>query len=105
MATLQPGERVVREGTFLYDLQIECDVRIVYSPIHYGTGDWEDPPEIQNDLEQDTYYVQYGSTTERGRFNAGGGGHRSLPEAMAAAEAAPGIGPTVRWLGPSANDA
>jgi hypothetical protein len=93
----QPGDRIVKTGTCLYDGQVECDLKIVYSPIRYGTGDYEDPPEIENDQEVDTYYLWYGSTIERNQFSAGGGGFSSLPEAMAAAERAPGIGSTVRW--------
>jgi len=105
MSSLAQNETIVKEGTFVYDGRIQCDVRIVHSPIRYGSGDYEDPPEIENDLEQDTFYIHYGSTTERGVFNAGGGGYPSLAEAMAAAEAAPGIGSTIRWSEGGANKA
>lgn len=57
MNSLAPNETVVKLGVFLYDGRIECDVRIVHSPIRYGSGDYEDPPEIENDLEQDIYYI------------------------------------------------
>ena len=97
MADLSPNETVVKEGTFLYDGKIQCDVRIIHSPVRYGSGDYEDPPDIQNDVDQDTYYIQYGSTTERGVFNAGGGAYGSLADAIAGVEGAPGIGGTVRW--------
>lgn len=72
MAPLAPNETLVMEGTFLYDGIVECDVCVARSPIRYGSGDYEDPPEIYNDLERDTFYVYYGSTTERGRYTAGG---------------------------------
>ncbi|MBA4015699.1 MAG: hypothetical protein C0483_00780 [Pirellula sp.] len=94
---LQPNQRIVAEGTFRYDGTVECDIRIVYGPIRLGTGDDEVPPEIGDEVACDTYYVWYGSTIERGRFNAGGGAYPSLAEAKAAAEQAPGIGTTVRW--------
>ena len=97
MNTASPNENVVLEGTFLYAGVHECDIRIVYSSTRFGSGDYEDPPEISDDTDQDIYYLQYGSTTERGVFNAGGGGFCSLAEAEAAAEAAPGIGPTIKW--------
>ena len=97
MTSLAPKQTVVKEGTFRYDAVIECDIRIILSPVRYGSGDYEDPPEIENDVEQDTFYVQYGSTTERGVFNAGGGGYPSLAEAMAQAESPLGIGSTIRW--------
>ena len=82
MRSLAPNETVVKEGTFLYDGEIECDIRIIRSPVRYGSGDHEDPPEVENDLEQSAFYIQYGSTTERGVFNAGGGGYPTLAEAV-----------------------
>ena len=97
MSSLNPNEKIVATGTFLYAGTIECDLRIVFGPIRYGSGDYEDESEIANDSVADTYYVQYGSTTQRGIFNAGGGSFPSLAEARSAVEAAPGIGPTVRW--------
>jgi [ribosomal protein S5]-alanine N-acetyltransferase len=91
-------DRVVKTGTYLYGGSVLCDVRIVCSEFRYGTGDFGDPEEIRDDRFIDTFYLQYGSTTERGRFNAGGAGFASIDEAIAAAEAAPGIGSTVMWL-------
>jgi len=89
---------IVKQGTFLYDELVECDIRIIFSKIHYGTGDYEDPPEIANDLVQDTFYLQYGSTTQRGVYNAGGGGFPSIEAAIKYAESAAGIGHTIKWL-------
>jgi len=97
MDTLQPGQVIVQEGTYLYAGTVECDIRIVFSPIRYGTGDYEDPPEIANDIECSAYYVQYGSTTQRAVFSSSGDSCLSLAEAIASAEATPGIGSTVRW--------
>ena len=97
MRSIARNETVVKEGTFLYDGKIECDIRIIHSPIRYGSGDHEDLPEVENDREQSTFYIQYGSTTERGVFNASGGGYPTLAEAVAAALASPGIGNTICW--------
>lgn len=97
MQSLHTDETVVLEGTYLYGGSHECDIRIVRSPVRFGTGDHEDPPEWADDFEEETFYLWYGSTTERGVFNAGGGGFPSLEQAMAAASSAPGIGHTVRW--------
>jgi hypothetical protein len=83
---LQPHERVVKQGTFRYDGEVTCDLRIVYSPVRYGSGDYEDPPECADDRDIDSFYVQYGSTTERGVFKAGTGAFASLTEAVAHAE-------------------
>jgi hypothetical protein len=88
---------VVKQGTFLYDAHIICDVRIVLAPLRYGTGDYEDSVEVRNDVGSSTFYVEYGSTTDRGTFNSGGGGFASIAEAVASVEATPGIGETVKW--------
>ncbi len=94
---LLENETVVLEGTFLYDGEVECDIRIVRSPVRYGSGDYEDAAEIRDDVEEETFYIEYGSTTQRGAFNAGGGGYKSLAEAIAGAEVTPGVGPSIRW--------
>ena len=95
---LSRGESVVQAGTFLYDGQVVCDLRIVLSPVRRGTGDYEDPPEVSDDVDQDTFYIQYGSTTSRGVFNAGGGGFPTLSAAVAHVESMPDFGNTVRWI-------
>lgn len=88
---------IIKTGTFLYSGQTTCDIRIIFSHIRYGTGDHEDPEEICNDIERDAYYIQYGSTTERGIYNAGSSAFDSLEEALSAAHAIPGIGATILW--------
>lgn len=95
---LRSDEKVVRRGTFLYDGVVLCDIRIVYSTFMPGSGDYQDPPEVADDRDGDFFYVQYGSTTARGVFNAGGGGGTTLEAAITAAESTPGIGPTVVWI-------
>ena len=76
---------------------MDVSVNVPHTPVRYGSGNYEDPPETQNDVEQDTFYVEYGSTTERGVFNSGGSGYPSLADAMAQAESVPDIGSTIRW--------
>lgn len=98
MLILQEGQEVVKTGTFLYDGQITCDVVIVRGPICYGSGDYEDSPEFMDDHERETFYIHYGSTTERDRYNAGSGAYPTLLEAMAVLEVAAGFGPTVKWV-------
>ena len=83
--TLEAGKEIVKSGCFTYAGQITCDVRIIRSTVQYGSGDHEDSP-----------HLEYGSTTARGEYNAGGGPYDSLAEAIAAAEAAPGIGDSMR---------
>ena len=96
--TLFSGEVVVKAGTFLYNETIPCDIRIVRSPIRYGTGDHDDPPDVANDQDREVFYVQFGSTTERGQFSSNGGDNATLGDAVLAAETAPGIGHTVQWV-------
>ncbi len=88
---------VVKRGTFLYAGAVECDVRIVFSPVRFGSGDDEDLTEVRDDIAAPTFYVEFGSTTERGIFNAGGGGYPLPAAAQAAAEAALGCSTSVRW--------
>ena len=90
-------DHVVLTGTYQWSGVAECDVKVVLSPVRYGTGDYDDPPDVAEDAEIPTYYLWWGSTTERGVFNAGGGAFASLEEAVAHAEAAPGVGHTVKW--------
>jgi hypothetical protein len=101
MKDIRAGQTVVREGTCLYDNSVECDIWIVHSPIQRGSSDYEDPPEIAEDIERDTFYIIYGPTTERGKSGSGGGGYRSIEEAVEHAQSDPGIGKTIRWKAPA----
>jgi hypothetical protein len=83
-------ETVVKTGTWLYDGQVVCDVRIVYSPIRFGSGDPVDPPE--DDEERPSYYVEYGGPQQRHAFVGGGGCFDSLEDAVrGASERVPGL--------------
>lgn len=86
---------IVRRGTFLYAGVKETEVRIVRSPIRYGTGDYEDPPEISDDAEIPTYYVEYVSTFEKDVFHTGGGAFDTAEEAATAVAAA--VGQSLAW--------
>jgi len=57
--------------------------------MHSGSGDYEDSPELAEDQYGEFFDVQYGSTTELGRFNSSGGSCATLEEAIALAESAP----------------
>jgi len=92
------AEKIVKTGTYLYDGTVLCDIRIVYSSIRYGAGDWEDPPELAQDQHGAFFGVQWGSTTARGIFNAASGGGSCISEAVAAAESMQGVGKTIVWL-------
>jgi len=85
----------IRRGSFLYAGVRPTEVRIVLSPIRYGTGDYEDPPEISDDAETPTYYVEYVSTFETDVFHTGGGGFDTAEEAATAVAAA--VGESLVW--------
>jgi hypothetical protein len=88
---------VVKRGTFLYGGSVECEVRILQSAVRFGTGDYEDPRDLREDVAVPTFYVEYGSTTQRSVFTSGGGGHASLAAAVVAVEASLGSAASVRW--------
>jgi hypothetical protein len=97
MSCIPSSENIVKAGTFLYDGSVLCDVCIACSSVRFGTGDYEDPSEISENIEIDTYYVFFGSTTKRDSYNAGGGSYPSLAEAVANVEGCPGFGKSVKW--------
>jgi hypothetical protein len=86
---------VVLEGTWLYAGGISCRIAIVRRGTLYGTGDYEDPPEVAEDRQVEAFEVLYTAAGEPDRFSSGGGQFPSLELARAAAEAA--CGPSVTW--------
>jgi hypothetical protein len=78
---------VVKSGTFLYGGLRICKVRIVKTDVWPGSGDYEDPPEFQEDKYGEFYEVQYTPVREE-RFSAGGGYYENLDEAVASVEKA-----------------
>ncbi len=88
------GSPVV-EGTWLYAGSIPSRIVIVRRDIRYGTGDYEDPPEVAEDQEVETFEVLYASPTDPTHLAAGGGQYFTVEAASAAAEAVCGV--TVQW--------
>lgn len=73
---------VKKEGIWLYDDSVECKIRIIKWNTLYGSGDYEDSPEICEDREIECYYVLCESPTEKGEFPIVRGGFLSLEEAI-----------------------
>ena len=96
---LNPGEVVVQEGTFLYAAEVECRLRVIHSPVLYGTGDVEDEPEVSQDQDIECFYVEYGATTDASTFVARSQAFHSLQEALHGASNQLGPGSSVRWTG------
>ena len=92
---MKDTKETVKQGTFLYDGLVITDIQIVKTNIRYGTGDYEDEPEYRDDVEGEFYKIEFGSTTERGKFVSGSLSHKSLEYAIAEAEKA--TNDTVTW--------
>ena len=76
---------IVKEGGFLYDGTVPGDIRIFKHGKRYGTGDPFDEPEFRDEAEGGFYYIEFGSTAERGKYISGS---RALPSLEAAIEEA-----------------
>lgn len=94
------NNQTVARGTWIYAGTIKCDARIVRRDRRYQAG--ENPGQI-NWLMFETgvfYYLQFGSTTERGSYPQYGHCFYSLEEALERAHKA--TQGTVAWYGPEA---
>jgi hypothetical protein len=87
--------QIVLEGTWLHAGTTRSRIVILRRDKWYGTGDREDPPEVSDDREIETFEVRYDAAADTRRFAAGGGQYLTLDSARAGAEAA--CGPSVVW--------
>jgi hypothetical protein len=75
---------VVARGSWLYDGTVRRSVLIIRGDVHYGSGDYEDPPEVAEDREVETFYVSYPDPDRPADPPwPNGGGFPSLAEAKA----------------------
>lgn len=82
--------KIMKRGILLYDHILEYSVIIVESDILYGTGDFDDPPEIAEDRECLCYYVWCDSPSRRNEYCSGlFEAYMSVEEAMTAIEKKP----------------
>lgn len=63
--------KIIKQGILLYDNVHEYKVIITESDILYGTGDFEDAPEIAEDRECICYYAWCDSPSNRSHFCTG----------------------------------
>ena len=68
----------VKRGYWLYAGNLRVPFRIVVSPTTYGTGDYQDAPDVREDQDVPCFYILY--QTYDGQ-EVGGGGHASLQAA------------------------
>jgi hypothetical protein len=73
---LLENSKVVMKGSWTYGGTVKY-LQLIKSDVLYGSGDYEDPPEIRNDKEIECYYIEFLSTS---------GGFLILAEAIIEAE-------------------
>lgn len=86
---------IAREGTWLYGETVRIGVRIRATTMRYGSGDYEDPPDVRDDRPSPGFSIEW--------QRAGGGGwdggfstaYDTLDEALSAVAAA--TNGTVQW--------
>jgi len=81
-SNMDPDGDIVKKGVWLYDGSVAVAIRIVRGDSYFGSGDYEDTPEIQDDRQVGTFRVWYESAGEPGRFNNGSGQFFSLQDAV-----------------------
>jgi hypothetical protein len=86
---------IVLSGTWLYDGVVETEVEIRRMTILYGSGDYEDPPEIQYDNEVENYQIRFGMPGTPGEFSVSGWPEFSIEKAKATAERL--VKQKIRW--------
>jgi hypothetical protein len=77
---------IVCTGTWFYDDNVKTGIAIQKMPIIYGSGDYEDPPEFQDDQEVENYYIWFSTAGSLIDFRSGAGYGLSLDEAKTKAE-------------------
>ncbi|MFA4887751.1 MAG: hypothetical protein WC595_06070 [Candidatus Nanoarchaeia archaeon] len=75
-------KKIVKQGTFLYDDVKSVNIQIIETNFKPGSGDYEDPEEIQKDKWGKFYEILYGSTINNNEYPAGGGYFDSLENAI-----------------------
>ena len=85
---------VVKRGTFTYAGSVQCGVEIVQTDSRPGTGDYEDPEGVREDVRGTFYEIRYQSAAGDGRFSSGVFGFESVEAAMRHVES---VAAGVRW--------
>jgi hypothetical protein len=60
---------VIKRGICFYDNSVEYEVRIIRGQVLYGTGDYEDLPNVSDDREIECYEIWYENLIKKGEFN------------------------------------
>jgi hypothetical protein len=73
---------IVKEGTALYADEVVYSVHILKHGWSYGSGDYEDEPEVQEDREGEFYYIRFKLPQHMGRYSGLEGAYSSFEEAI-----------------------
>jgi hypothetical protein len=82
---LLENSKVVMKGSWTYGGTVKY-LQLIKSDVLYGSGDYEDPPEIRNDKEIECYYIEFLSSTQKDKVDSTSGGFLILAEAIIEAE-------------------
>lgn len=80
------NSKVVMKGSWIYGGSAICYLQIVESDVLYGSGEYEDPPEIRDDKEICCYYIEFLSSTQKDKVDSTSDGFLTLAEAINGAE-------------------
>ena len=94
---MYPNSEILMQGVFYYANEVPTDIRIFKHNMKFGTGDYFDEKEIQHDLKGEFYYIEYGSTSERGKFVALSNHFLTLEDAINHAEKS--VNAKINWIG------
>jgi hypothetical protein len=86
---------IVREGTWLYGETTPVGVRIRATTVRYGTGDYEDPPDVRDDAPSAGFSVEWERAGDGGWDGGVSTAYETLDEALSAVAAA--TKGTVQW--------
>ena len=90
---IDPSWPILKHGTWLYAKHVPCTVRILHGDIIYGSGDYEDPPDLREDRPCECFYIVY--QYQGDNCPSHGGVFLTLAEAVAKVEGV--VGESLCW--------
>ena len=90
------NNEVVCRGYWYYNKDTKTGVAIQKMDIIYGTGDYEDPLEIQNDRQINNYYIWFATAGSLDDFKSGGGYELTKEKAKRKAEEL--VNQKIEWI-------
>ena len=87
---------ILKKGIWRYDNIKECDVWVYKSNVIYGSGDYEDEPDIRDNKWVECYNYCVGSTAGKSESCPHGGCYMTLQETINQVEIL--LGNKLRWI-------